>query len=234
MMSIATAVYVDGYNLYYGRIRNTSFKWIDLLRLFEIVLRDQDPTSDLEHLHYFTAMALGRFSTHGGASVAAQESFLRAHEHLHPRRFLKTLGKHSMDRKGVLLPVFDPGTAYDRSRRTRVWRIEEKQTDVNIALAMYRDAASGRYAQMVICSNDSDVEPVLRAIREDFPQVRLGVVTPRHPPASGGPTGRAVSSSLDNQADWTRAHLLDDELRRALLPPRVQTGRKPITKPAHW
>ncbi|WP_180867636.1 hypothetical protein [Stenotrophomonas maltophilia] len=70
-MSIATAVYVDGYNLYYGRIRNTSFKWVDLLRLFEIVLRDQDPASDLEHLHYFTAMALGRFSIHGGASVIA-------------------------------------------------------------------------------------------------------------------------------------------------------------------
>lgn len=234
MMPIATVVYVDGYNLYYGRLRGTSFKWTDLLRLFEIVLRDQDPANHLRHLHYFTAMALGRFATHGDASVAAQESYLRAHEHLHPQRFRKTLGKHSIDRKGVLLPVFDPDTTYDRTRRTRVWKIEEKQTDVNIALAMYRDAASGRYEQMVICSNDSDVEPVLRAIREDFPDIRLGVVTPRHPPVSGSPAGRALSSSLDAQADWTRAHLLDDELKRAQLPPRVQTGRKPIPKPGHW
>ena len=39
-MAITTAVYVDGYNLYYGRIRNTCFKWIDVVRLFEILLHD--------------------------------------------------------------------------------------------------------------------------------------------------------------------------------------------------
>ncbi len=233
-MAITTAVYVDGYNLYYGRIRNTCFKWIDVVRLFEILLHDQNPTNELAHVHYFTAMALGRFATHGGASVAAQACYLRAHEHLHPDRFLKTLGRHSMERKGTLLPVFNPDGPYHRKQRIRVWKIEEKQTDVNIALAMYRDAASGRYAQMVICSNDSDVEPVLRAIREDFPHIRLGVVTPRHPPDGGGPAGRSVSSSLDGRADWTRTHLLDDELKRALLPLRVQTGRKPIRKPEHW
>jgi len=232
-MAIATAVYVDGYNLYYGRIRNTHFKWIDVVRLFEILLRDQDPTSELVHVHYFTAMALGRFTSHGGASVAAQESYLRAHEHLYPDRFFKTLGRHSMERKGSLLPVFNPDGPYDRTKRTRVWKIEEKQTDVNIALAMYRDALSGQYGQLVICSNDSDVEPVLKAIREDFPNIRLGVVTPRHPPDRDGAKGRSVSSALDEQADWTRAHLLDVELGRALLPTRIHTGRKPIRKPGH-
>ena len=77
-MAITTAVYVDGYNLYYGRIRNTRFKWIDVVRLFEVLLHDQNPTNELAHVHYFTAMALGRFATHGGASVAAQTCYLRA------------------------------------------------------------------------------------------------------------------------------------------------------------
>lgn len=233
-MAITTAVYVDGYNFYYGRIRSTEFKWIDVVHLFEILLRDQDPANDLRHVSYFTAMALGRFATHGGASVAAQESYLRALEHLHPTRFSKTLGKHSMDKKGTLIPAFVPDKPYDRTHRVRVWKIEEKQTDVNLALAMYRDAASGRYEQLVVCSNDSDVEPVLKAIRCDFPNVRLGVVTPRHPPDKHKPTGRAVSSSLDQHADWTRQYLLDEELQRALLPARIHTGKKPINKPPHW
>ncbi len=30
----ATAVYIDGYNLYYGRIRGTAFKWLDVVALF--------------------------------------------------------------------------------------------------------------------------------------------------------------------------------------------------------
>ncbi|WP_164073693.1 NYN domain-containing protein [Stenotrophomonas maltophilia] len=49
-MAIATAAYVDGYNLYYGRIRNTHFKWIDVVRLFEILLCDQNPTSERLHI----------------------------------------------------------------------------------------------------------------------------------------------------------------------------------------
>lgn len=53
-MAIATALYVDGCNLYYGRIRNTRFKWIDVVRLFEILLRDQDPSSKLVHVHCFS------------------------------------------------------------------------------------------------------------------------------------------------------------------------------------
>ena len=29
-----TVVYVDGYNLYYGLLRNTTLKWLDLVALF--------------------------------------------------------------------------------------------------------------------------------------------------------------------------------------------------------
>ena len=30
-----TRVYIDGYNLYYGCLKGTAFKWLDLLALFE-------------------------------------------------------------------------------------------------------------------------------------------------------------------------------------------------------
>ena len=32
-----TIVYVDGFNLYYGSVKNTSYKWLDLLSLFRKV-----------------------------------------------------------------------------------------------------------------------------------------------------------------------------------------------------
>ncbi len=93
----ATAVYIDGYNLYYGRIRGTAFKWLDVVALFDRLLHDQDPTTELLHVRYFTAPALGRFATHKQASET-QAAYLRALAHTHPQRFTTTLGKHSWDK----------------------------------------------------------------------------------------------------------------------------------------
>lgn len=233
-MSKPTAVYVDGYNFYYGRIRGTPYKWIDVVMLFERLLHEQEPTSDLALVRYFSAFCLARFSTHGNASTIAQDSLMRAHETRHAARFQKTMGTHTHDRSGTNMPRYVEGAPFDRGNRVKVWRIEEKQTDVNIALAMYRDACSGRFSQLVVCSNDSDVEPVLRAIREDFPHIRLGVVTPRAPPRQGVVTHRNIMSSLSRHAHWTRSHIHDEELKACLLPDRIQTGKKPIDRPAHW
>ena len=35
MPALRTRVYIDGYNLYYGCLRKTAFKWLDVLTLFE-------------------------------------------------------------------------------------------------------------------------------------------------------------------------------------------------------
>lgn len=233
-MTETTAVYVDGYNFYYGRIRGTPYKWIDVVRLFERLVHEQTPTSQMTLVRYFSAFCLARFSTHGNASTIAQDSFLRGHEVRHGSRFQKTMGTHTHDRSGTKMPRYVDGQAFNRADRVKVWKLEEKQTDVNIALAMYRDAASGRFSQLVVCSNDSDVEPVLRAIREDFPGIRLGVITPRRPPEAGAAVHRNMMSSLSANAHWARSHIHDEELASCQLPDRIQTGKKPIDRPAHW
>ncbi|UDI81673.1 hypothetical protein XCM_11785 [Xanthomonas citri pv. mangiferaeindicae] len=140
------------------------------------------------------------------SAVPAYNPYLRALAHTHPQRSTTTLGKHSWDKGGAFLAEFVSGQPYDRTRRVRVWKLEEKQTDVNLALAMYRDAASGRYQQLVVCSNDSDIAPALAAIREDFPTIVLGVVTPRRPPVEGEAI-RRVSVELSSRADWTRQYI---------------------------
>ena len=35
---VKTRVYVDGFNLYYGALKGTSFKWLDLVRLSRLLL----------------------------------------------------------------------------------------------------------------------------------------------------------------------------------------------------
>ncbi|RRT97866.1 NYN domain-containing protein [Stenotrophomonas sp. 278] len=233
-MGDSCAVYVDGYNFYYGRLRGTPYKWIDLVALFDRLLQKQDPACRIEVVNYFSAFCLAKFATNGPASPLAQDRFLRAHTALHGTRFSRTMGTHTHDRTGTSMPRYVAGKPYDRRDRVKVWKLEEKQTDVNIALAMYRDACSGAYTQQIICSNDSDVVPVLRAIKQDFPHIRLGVVTPRRPPEPDITTHRNVMSSLSAVADWTRGHIDDEELAASQLPIRVQTGKRPIDKPDHW
>ncbi|ASK92238.1 hypothetical protein XcvCFBP7111P_12650 [Xanthomonas citri pv. vignicola] len=40
--------------------RGTAFKWLDVVALFDRLLHDQDPTTDLLHVRHFTDPALGR------------------------------------------------------------------------------------------------------------------------------------------------------------------------------
>lgn len=229
-----TVVYIDGYNLYYGRLRGTSFKWLDVVKFFTTLLAQRDQNESLAKVKFFTANALANFATNGQASVEAQSMYQRALKALYDERIETIYGTHSYDKHGTLLPAFLPDQPYDRTNRTRVWKLEEKKTDVNLAICMYRDACKGLYDRIILVSNDSDAEPALEAIREDFPHIMIGVVTPIHPPQPGAGVHRRISGSLSKHADWTVSNITDDQLRLAQLPLRIATKKKPLVKPAHW
>lgn len=232
-----TIVYIDGYNLYYGRLRNPqtplNYKWLDLVKLFQNLLKAQDPNSEIVKVKYFTAPALGKFASHGNQSSDAQDAYHRALNYLYPDLLEIIMGKHVAAAKP--LPAYNPDTpkAFDKSQRNWVWVLEEKMTDVQIALAMYKDVIQEKCSQVVLCSNDSDMLPSLQAIREEKPDFKIGVVMPVTP-SKKGEESRRISGSLDELATWTRRHLLDDELQQALLPEKIPTKKKPILKPPHW
>lgn len=195
------------------------------------IVRVQDGSYEVTCVHYFTSPAKEAFASHGKASVIAQQSYHRAMSAKYQEpMFRMTLGNHSFDRGGSLLPRFVTGQRCDRNDRVRVWSLEEKQTDVNLALAMYRACCKGEADQVVVCSNDSDIEPALMAIREDFPDVAIGIITPI-PEAS---RHRSISTSLARHASWVRRYIADDELTASQLPTRVPTRKAPVQKPEHW
>jgi len=221
-----TIAYVDGYNFYHGRLKHTAYKWLDLRAMIESVLLVQDPATDLVGVKFFTANIKARLARKGEESVAAQSNYHRA---LTIKGVEVVLGKFSLEPGSA--PRFVAGVQANRDDRSPIWVLGEKRTDVQLALAMYRDAAAQRCEQIVLVTNDSDLAPALQAIREDHPSMRIGVVLPRPPTA-----GKVVrlSASLENLADWTRHHLLDDELAKNQLSAKVLTTKKPIHKPAHW
>ena len=49
-------VYIDGFNLYYGAVKGTPYRWLDVRKMCELLL----PDLQVERIKYFTARVSGR------------------------------------------------------------------------------------------------------------------------------------------------------------------------------
>ncbi|MEJ2061514.1 MAG: NYN domain-containing protein, partial [Gammaproteobacteria bacterium] len=105
----------------------------------------------------------------------------------------------------------------------------EKQTDVNIALHMYRDCVQGSYDHVVLVSNDSDLAPAIQLVRNDFPNIICGVVIP---------SSTRKSRSLTQIAHWSRDGITENELEQSQLPQTIEyktsSKTKQLHKPKGW
>jgi uncharacterized LabA/DUF88 family protein len=224
-----TIVYVDGYNLFYGRLRNTSYKWLDIVKLFESIAKTQDPSSNIIQIKYFTAPVRANFASHGRDSVTAQNTYHRALNQVYQQQIEIISGYHTVE-KGYPPRYNKP---IDKDDRVEVWKFEEKQTDVNIALAMYKDARDANVNQQILVTSDSDLELALKLISSDVPHMKLGLIIPRKKPEPGQKV-RPPNKSLSQYACWTRNYILDEECQKFQLNDRIATKKKPIDKPSYW
>lgn len=226
-----TIVYIDGYNLFYGCLKHTHDKWLDLFKLFNGLLTAQCSEISSLHIKFFTADIKAKVATNGDDARIAQQSYHRALEQLYPSVITIIKGYYTLDK--AHLPAYQ--NPIDKNSKVEVWRLEEKQTDVNISLHAYRDAAKGDAEQLVFVSNDTDLEPALLAIREDFGNShQIGVVIPIRKPEPDQQQRRPSNNRLSAQANWTRNYLTHEELANNHLPEKVPTRRKPILKPNYW
>lgn len=229
-MTKRTIIYIDGYNLYYSRLKDTTFKWLDIARLFrDLILKQQDPSVEVVAIKYFTAPVMASYARHGTISEHAQTQYLRALQAKY--EWIEVIqGFHIFE--PTRLPTFVHGVAANKTNLSAVWMIEEKQTDENLALQVYRDAIKGHCDQVVICSNDSDVEPVLKLLAQDVPEITVGLVLPLREP--GSDARRYSNKRLIGKAHWVRHYIRDEELANSQLPQNAPTKKKPASKPAHW
>lgn len=194
------------------------------------ILLPQDPSAVIVAIKYFTAPVKASYARHGETSTQAQTQYLRALQARYPNLIQVINGFHIFE--PTSLPSYQPGVEPNKSIVSRVWMIEEKQTDVNIALHAYRDAVRGACDQLVICSNDSDMEPALRMVREDVPTATVGLAMPLRDKNLAA--GKVPNKRLTALANWVRHYIRDDELALSQLPQNVSTKKKPASKPGHW
>jgi len=190
----------------------------------------QSPDSDITKIKFFTADIKSNMASQGKTALHSQARYHRALEKLYPGKIEIIKGYYSLTQAN--LPEYKKPP--NKNNRVAVWKLEEKQTDVNIALHAYRDAIQARCEQIVIVSNDSDLVPALKMIREDIgDSIKIGIVTPIRKSIMES-KARLASASLGLYADWTRAYILEDELKNSQLPDKIPTKKKPILKPDYW
>lgn len=201
------AVYVDGFNLYFG-LRSKGwhkYYWLDLVALAQALLK-QGQT--LQGVHYFTSRI--RANGRNVADMQRQTAYLEA---LGTLPNLQLHYGHYLEKPKKCLSCGATWMDY-----------EEKMTDVNIAVQLLADAYDDRFDTALLISGDSDLTTPVRRLRSQFPNKRLVVVFP--------PDRQSFELKKASNATFT---LGEANLRKSQLPSQVQRADGYILKrPAHW
>jgi hypothetical protein len=227
---VRTIVYIDGYNFYFGLLKNTAYKWLDVVALVKHICHIQNPGFEIVGVKFFTAPIITRVSSKGDKAQHAQQTYHRALKARYPDS-LQIINGYYILEQGNFPEYKHPIVKEDK---VAVWRLEEKQTDVNIALHLYRDAALQACGQVVLVSGDSDLEPALAFIKQDFPEIHRGLILPRPKPVESTKPTRSSNKTLSDLSHWTRSYVLDEELKKFQFPDKVPTLKKPTLKPDYW
>lgn len=207
---LRTIVYVDGFNLYYGAVKDTSYKWLDLGRMCDLLL----PPNDIQCIKYFTAHVTAR--PNDPAQPTRQDTYLRA---LRTIPNLEIIFGHFLSNK-VTLPRAD-GMGFERVIKT-----EEKGSDVNIATHFLRDAFQAKFDIGVLVTNDSDLVEPIRIVSQEL-GLKVGVLSPT------SRRGRRPSRELIKHATFTK-RIRDGVLKASQFPDPLSDAKGLLHKPSSW
>jgi len=167
---VRTYVYVDGFNLYYGALKGTPHKWLDLDRLCYLLL----PRHQILKIKYFTALIWPLPDDPG--KPTRQQIYLRALRTLPNLEIY--LGRFLSHPRAMPRADGDPS----QPEYVRVIRTEEKGSDVNLATHLVSDGYEGLYEVAVVISNDSDLVEPIKIVRQRL-DLRVGVLYPNKRPS---------------------------------------------------
>jgi NYN domain len=207
---LITNVYVDGFNLYYGCLRHTPYRWLDLHALCSRLL----PRHTINRIRYFSAIVSARPSD--PSQPQRQQAYLRALQTLpcltiHHGRYLS---------HAIRMPLAGPRPGGPTT--VAVIKTEEKGSDVNLATYLLLDGCRQDCGTAVVISNDSDLKQPVELAQSQL-GLRVGVVNP-HPP---GRRSRALRPTFFKQ-------IRPKDLQLCQLPTVLRDARGVIHKPAGW
>jgi hypothetical protein len=208
-------VYVDGFNLYYGALKGTPHRWLDLGALCSKLLR---PHQQVVGIKYFTARVQPR--ANNPQQAQRQQIYIRALEtipnlEIYYGRFL------TRPQSRLLEKPPRRGSPY-RS----VWITEEKGSDVNLASHLLIDGFRARYDLAVVISNDSDLKTPVEVVRQEL-KSPVGILNP-HKKRSWALSPRAIP------AGSFYIPIRPGVLSSCQFPTSLKDSKGSFTKPKAW
>lgn len=207
--------FIDGFNVYHAlneiviapqapnrKIRKyRKFLWLDYIAFARRFLRGQDTLADV---FYFTAYAhwlINAPKRHGIYISALQDSGAK-----------------------VVLGKFYKKDDFCRACNNRYVRHEEKQSDVNLAIHLLKEAVQDTYDQAWVVSADTDIIPAIKTVKSMYPLKRVGVIFPL----------KRTSYELKQSADFFRYSEVADYSQCQLLESYTTKKGIVLKKPVEW
>ena len=205
-----TNVYVDGFNVYYGAVKDTPYKWLDLAKLCATLF----PKNQISRIRYFTALVDAR--PPDPQQPVRQQTYIRALE------TIPNLSVHygQFRTRPVRMRLASPLPLGPKT--AEVLKTEEKGSDVNLASYLLLDAFQGDCDTAIIFSNDADLKTPIE-IAKNIRGIKVGVVNP-HPPAK---------RSLDLKPTFFK-QLRGGPVAASQFPEKMADAKGQFQKPAVW
>ena len=171
-----TIVYVDGFNLYYGALKDKAgCRWLNIEEMVKSILPSKPtPINDIVAVKYFTAKISSR-ANHPN-QVNHQNIYLKALKTIPNLEVV--LGRYDTHivRSKLAAPIVGVGSYVD------VYKTEEKGSDVNLATHLLHDAHTSAFDVAIVITNDSDLALPIEFVVSKLNK-KVGVISP-YPKAS--------------------------------------------------
>ncbi len=201
-------VYIDGFNLYYGSMKGTPYKWMNPLIMSRLLF----PRDTIKKVKYFTARVAARPSDPD--QPVRQNTYFRA---------LRTVPEIEII-EGTFLTkeVMMPKANSSPQEYVKVIKTEEKGSDVNLAVHLLNDAYKGDFELAVMVTNDSDLLEPLKIVKYQL-GLPVGIVNPQKHP----------SFHLKQHATFIKT-LRKGVLKASQFPDQLSDTHGVFHKPSSW
>ncbi len=211
--------YVDGFNFYYGlkeMIEHSpnwrKFYWIDFVKLFKSFLKEDE---ELVVVNYFTSRPKNAHKQ------KRQEVLMQCNKALNYNTFSLIYGNYQ--EKTMTCKAKD-------GCNKKFIHLEEKQTDVNIAIQIVEDCYKSKCDKVVLVSGDSDFIPPLKLIKNIFPKIDQMVLFPPHKYSSSIGNLGIPTIGLESYKPRFNKAILDEIVQIENLGKATKT----FIKPDYW
>lgn len=205
-----TIVYIDGFNLYYGCLKDSPYKWLDLLELSKLLL----PKHKILKIKYFTAKVSPQ--PYNLDCHKRQYTYIRALQSMECCEIYYGFYLSNIKKAPLVQPISGKNVV-------NIIHTEEKGSDVNLATQLLLDGFKDRYDSAVVISNDSDFATTIQAVKDDLKK-NIGVISPYKKPAK----------ALQNKATFYKK-IRSGVLQAAQFPTTITLKNgKVIHKPSIW